>query len=98
MNEQANFEHEVNKEMSEIVFLSEIVDQSLLPKNAKEALKKENWKKAMQVQYNSLSESKVWELDEDNGAKVVSSRWHFGIKYGPKVEINRFKARFVAKG
>ena len=47
VNEQANLEHEVNKEMSEIVFLSEIVDQNLLPKNAKEALKNENWKKAI---------------------------------------------------
>ena len=45
VNEQANLEHEVNKEMSEIVFLSEIVDQNLLPKNAKEALKNDNWKK-----------------------------------------------------
>ena len=43
VNEQANLEHEVNKEMSEIVFLSEIVDQNLLPKNAKEALKNDNW-------------------------------------------------------
>ena len=57
MNEQANLEHEVNKDMSEIV-LSEIVDQNLLPENAKEALKNENWKKAMQDRYNSLSEKK----------------------------------------
>ena len=59
MNKQAYLEHEVTKEMSEIVFLSEIVDQSLLPKNAKEALKNENWRKAMQDEYNSLSENKV---------------------------------------
>ena len=70
MNEQINLENEVNKEMSEIVFLSEIVDQNLLPKNAKEALKNENWRKAMQDKYNSLSENKVWDLVEDNGAKV----------------------------
>ena len=31
VKEQANLEHEINKEMSEIVFLSEIVDQNLLP-------------------------------------------------------------------
>ena len=78
VNEQANLEHEVNKEMSEIVFLSEIVDQNLLPKNAKEALKNGNWRKAMQDECNS-----VWDLVEDNGAKVVGSRWHFGVKYGP---------------
>ena len=83
VNGQANQAHEVNKEMSEIVFLSEIVDQNLLPKNAKEALKNENWKKAMQVEYNSLSENKIWDLVEDNGAKVVGRRWHFGVKYCP---------------
>ena len=84
--------------MSEIVFLSEIVDQNLLPKIAKEALKNENWKKAMQDEYNSLSETKFWDLVEDNGAKLVGSRWHFGVKYGPTGEIRRFKATFVAKG
>ena len=97
VNEQANLEHEVNKEMSEIVFLSEIVDQNLLPKNAKEALKNENWRKAMQDEYNSLSENKVWDIVADNGAKLVGSRWHFGVKYGRTGEISRFKARFVAK-
>ena len=40
--EQANLEHELNKEMSEIVFFSEVVDQNLLPKNAKEALKNDS--------------------------------------------------------
>ena len=98
VNGQASLEHEVNKEMSEIVFLSEIVDQNLLPKNAKEALENENWRKAMQDEYNSLSENKVWDLVEDNEAKVVGSRWHFGVKYGPTGEISRFKAMFVAKG
>ena len=49
----------------------------------------------MKDEYNSLSENKVWDLVEDNGAKVVGSRWHFGVKYGPTGEISRFKARFV---
>ena len=52
----------------------------------------------MQDEYNSLSENKVWDLVEDNGAKVVGSRWHFGVKYCPTGEISRFKASFVAKG
>ena len=98
MNEQANLEHEVNKEMSAIVFLSEIVDQNLLTKNAKEVLKNGNRKKAIQDEYNSLSVIKSWDLVKDNGAKVVGSGWHFGVKYGPTGEISRFKARFVAKG
>ena len=37
VNEQANLEHETNKEMSEIVFLREIFHHNLLPKIAKEA-------------------------------------------------------------
>ena len=98
MNEQANLDHAENKEMSKIMFLSEIVDQNLLPKNAKEALKNDNWKKAMQEKYNSMSKNKDWDLVEDNGAKVMGSRWHFEAKYGPTGEIGRFKARFVAKG
>ena len=98
VNEQAKLEHEVNKEMSEIVFLSESVGQNLLTKNAKEALKNDNWKKTMHDEYNSLSENKDWDLFEDNGAKVMGSRWHFEVKYGSTGELSRFKARFVAKG
>ena len=98
VKEQTNLEHGVNKEMSEIVFLSETFDQILLPKNAKEALRNENWKKTMQEENNSLSENKDWDLVEDNGAKVVGNRWNFGVKYGPTGEKSRFKARFVAKG
>ena len=45
------------------------MDQNLLPENAKEALKKENWRKAMQGGYNSLSETKVYDLVEDNEPK-----------------------------
>ena len=52
----------------------------------------------MQDIYNSLSENTDWDLFEDYGAKLVGSRWHFGVKYGPTGEISRFKARFVAKG
>ena len=52
----------------------------------------------MQDEYNSLSENEVWDLAEDNGAKLVGSRWHVGVKYGPTGEISRFRARFVTKG
>ena len=52
----------------------------------------------MRDEYNSLSENKVWDLVENNGAKVVGSRWHFGVKHGPMGEISRLKARLLAKG
>ena len=52
----------------------------------------------MQEEYNSVSENKVLDIVEENGVKVVGSRWHFGVKCGPTGVISKFKASFVSKG
>ena len=48
---------------------------------------------------NSLSEHSVFELCElPPGHKPVAGKWVLKIKRGAQGEIERFKARYVAKG
>ena len=48
-NEQENLENGVNDEMSELAFISKVVDQNFLPKNGEDALENENLKKRCQM-------------------------------------------------
>ena len=68
-----------------------------LPRNLREAMAEvdaEDWKIAMQKEYDSIIKSGTWVLvPRPKGAKVVKSRWVFRIK-----DCGLHKARFCAKG
>jgi hypothetical protein len=65
----------------------------------KEAMKSENslkWHEAMEEELRSMSSNDVWDLVEiPNGAKRVSCKWVYKIKYDSKEKIKRFKVRLV---
>ena len=59
----------------------------------------ERWLEAMLDELTSLSEHGVFELSElPPGHKPVAGKWVLKIKRGVQSEIERFKARYVAKG
>lgn len=59
-----------------------------------EALKDENWRQAMQEEYDSMREMKTWELvDCPEGVKPITCRWVLRKKAD-----GRYKARLVARG
>ena len=72
------------------------------PQSAQEALQgehKERWQQAMDSEMASLRENGVYELvDRPKGKKVVKSKWVFRVKTNEKGEIEKYKARVVAKG
>ena len=72
------------------------------PQSAWEALRgehKEEWKLAMDSEMASLRENGVYELvDRPKGKKVVKSKWVFRVKKNERGEIEKYKARVVAKG
>ena len=52
----------------------------------------------MQQEYNSLIKNHVWELVSlPENAKAIG-RWHFANKFDSDGNVNKHKARFVAKG
>ena len=72
------------------------------PQSVQEALQGDNkaeWRKAMDSEMASLRENGVYELvDKPKDKKVVKSKWVFRVKTNEKGEVEKYKARVVAKG
>jgi hypothetical protein len=57
------------------------------------------WREAMEDEMRSMSANQVWKLEDiPKGVKIVGCKWVYKIKRDSKENIDRFKARFVAKG
>jgi hypothetical protein len=72
------------------------------PQNIEETLTCENskeWECAMQEEYDSLMTNNTWTLVPlPVDRKPVSCKWVFKIKQGANGEVERYKARLVARG
>ncbi|CAK1594133.1 unnamed protein product [Parnassius mnemosyne] len=72
------------------------------PQNVGEALSSPHvneWKKAMDEEYNSLMETQTWQLDDlPAGKKALPNKWVFKTKTDQQGNIMRYKARLVIKG
>eukprot|EP00253_Pinus_taeda_P014487 PITA_14487 len=65
----------------------------------KEAEHEEVWKKAMQEEYQSIMKNGVWEIVPKPSDKlIVTSKWIYKIKHAVDGSIDKYKARFVARG
>jgi len=59
----------------------------------------EKWIKAMNEEYKSMQDNKVWELVPlPEGVKLIGCKWIFKTKWDSKGNVERYKARLVAKG
>jgi len=72
------------------------------PQIMEEALNGEDankWEMAMQKEYDFLVVNNIWSLVPfPKGRKPISCKWVFKIKHGVDGEVERHKARFVARG
>ncbi|XP_059072468.1 retrovirus-related Pol polyprotein from transposon TNT 1-94 [Cryptomeria japonica] len=69
------------------------------PCNVEEALSHHAWKLAMDEEYQSIIKNDVWDLvPRPKGKSIVSSKWLFKIKHNADGNIEKYKARFVARG
>jgi hypothetical protein len=84
---------------NETALLSDVSDE---PRNWSEVVesdKREEWREAMEKEIESLQRLGTWEVVErPKGVAVVGSRWVFKTKLTPTGEIEKLKARVVAKG
>jgi hypothetical protein len=56
------------------------------------------WLAAMEDEMKSMSANKVWDLETiPTGAKAIGCKWVYKTKYDSQRNIERFKARLVAK-
>ena len=85
-------------------YLAAAVEQEVKqsPQSVEEAVQgphSEKWKKAMESEMDSLKENGVYEIvDRPAGKKVVKSKWVFRVKTNELGEVEKYKARVVAKG
>ncbi len=71
------------------------------PQTMKEALKGKDakkWEITMQEEYDSLVVNNTWSLVAlPKGRKPISCKWVFKIKHGVDGEVERYKAKIVAR-
>ena len=77
--------------------VANIVDSE--PSSYEEAASQQVWREAMIEEYSSIMNNDVWEVvPRPEGKSVVTSRWLYKIKHATDGSIEKFKARFVARG
>jgi hypothetical protein len=72
------------------------------PTSFEEAMRSDHsskWLKAMEDEMKSMSTNKVWDLEIiPKRAKTVGCKWIYKTKYDSQGNVERFKARLMAKG
>lgn len=75
------------------------IDLHHIPQSYEEAKESKEWVAAVDDEIGAMSRNHTWdEADLPLGKKAVSSRWIFTIKYLSNGDIERYKARLVARG
>ncbi|GJT16286.1 ribonuclease H-like domain-containing protein [Tanacetum coccineum] len=75
------------------------LNKSFEPKSFYEASKDQHWIEAMNNEMNALYSNDTWEVVElPLGRKAIGGKWVYKIKYKSSGDIDRYKARYVAKG
>jgi hypothetical protein len=80
-----------------IAQLNLVIDSE--PYTFEEASKHKVWKDAMIEEYESILKNDVWEVvPRPLGKSIVISKWLYKIKHATDDSVEKFKARFVARG
>lgn len=63
------------------------------------AAKEEKWCKAMNDEIDAIERNDTWELcDLPSEHKTIGVKWVFKTKFNEKGEVDKYKARLIAKG
>lgn len=72
------------------------------PRTYQEAIdssESQNWKNAMESEYDSLIRNHTWILvQKPENQRVIDNKWVFKVKKNPDDTIDRYKARLVCRG
>ena len=72
---------------------------SVEPSSYEEETSKQVWVDAMIEEYKSIIKNDVWEIfPTPTGKSIVTSRWLYKIKHAADGSVEKYKARFVARG
>jgi hypothetical protein len=77
--------------------MSHIIDTE--PSCHGEAAGQQVWKDAMTKEYQSIMKNDVWDIvPRLKGKYIVNSKWIYKIKHATDGSVEKYKARFVARG
>jgi hypothetical protein len=69
------------------------------PMNFDEANEHDEWRNAMEEEYESIMKNNTWELTElPKHKKPIGCKWIYKPKFKSDGSIDKYKARLVAKG
>ena len=69
------------------------------PSSFEEAMEEPAWVDAMVEEYDSIVKNSAWEIvPRPEGKLVVGSRWIYKVKQAADGSVEKYKARFVARG
>lgn len=76
-----------------------VQDDPISIKEAKQRSDWPEWKTAIKEEYSSVMKNNTWTLcDLPNGRRPISCRWVFKLKYRANGDVDKYKARLVARG
>ena len=77
--------------------MSHIIDTE--PSCQGEAVGQQIWQDAMTEEYQFIMKNDVWDIVlRPEGKSVVTSKWIYKIKHAIDGSVEKYKARFVARG
>jgi hypothetical protein len=69
------------------------------PTTFEEATQKKQWKEAITEEHQSIMKNDVWEIvPRPKEKSIVTSKWVYKIKHVADGSVDKYKARFVARG
>jgi transposase InsO family protein len=78
-------------------YMTKLLDEE--PTTFEEAVQKGQWKEAMTEEHQSIMKNDVWEIvPRPKEKSVVTSKWVYKIKHAADGSMDKYKARFVARG
>ena len=90
-------DYEMDYESSDSTYFSFFMDSD--PVVYEEAVKEKKWKEPMDNEIKSIEKNKTWELtDLSRGQKTIGVKWVFKTKLNENGEVDKYKARLIAKG
>ena len=77
--------------------MSHFIDSE--PSTYEEVVEQQMWKDAMVEEYQSIMKNDLWEVvSRPEGKSVATSKWIYKIKHAANGSVEKYKARFVARG
>jgi hypothetical protein len=78
-------------------YMTKLLDEE--PTTFEEVVKRGQWKEAMAEEHQSIMKNEVWEIvPRPKEKSVVTSKWVYKIKHAVDGSVDKYKARFMARG